>query len=145
MPALHDLSPPTISADGTPSCKRRASGRLAVMPPPDQICRMTSGFLEDASFNQSPAFGDVNLFTADKPLADAAARSALDLAALARCGQDYGAAATLDLGRVANEVLPRLRTMDAKGNRIDYVEFHPAYHALMEKSVGWGIHSSAHH
>ena len=51
---------------------------------------------------------------------------------------------TLDLGRVANEVPPRLRTMDAKGNRIDFVEFHPAYHALMAKSVGWGIHAAAH-
>jgi putative acyl-CoA dehydrogenase len=105
---------------------------------------MTSGFLEDASFNQSPAFGDVNLFTSDKPLADAAARSGLDVAALARCGQDYGAAETLDLGRVANEVLPKLKTVDAKGNRIDFVEFHPAYHAMMAKSIGWGIHASAH-
>jgi putative acyl-CoA dehydrogenase len=105
---------------------------------------MANGFLEDASFNQSPAFGDVNLFTADKPLADAAARLGLDLKALAACGKDYGAAETLDLGRVANEVLPRLRTMDAKGNRIDYVEFHPAYHAMMEKSIGCGIHASAH-
>ena len=105
---------------------------------------MTSGFLEDASFNQSPAFGDVNLFTADKPLADAAARSGLDLAALAKCGRDYGAADTLDLGRVANEVLPKLKTVDARGNRIDFVEFHPAYHAMMAKSIGWGIHASAH-
>jgi putative acyl-CoA dehydrogenase len=28
-----------------------------------------TGFLEDASFNQSPPFGDVDLFSADKPLA----------------------------------------------------------------------------
>ena len=35
---------------------------------------MSSGLLEDASFNQSPAFGDVDLFTADRPLADAAMR-----------------------------------------------------------------------
>ena len=34
--------------------------------------------------------------------------------------------------------------MDGKGNRIDFVEFHPAYHALMAKSIGWGIHASAH-
>ena len=30
-------------------------------------------FLEDASFNQSPTFGDVDLFGVDKPLRDAAA------------------------------------------------------------------------
>ncbi len=103
-----------------------------------------SGFLEDASFNQSPPFGDVDLFSADKPLAEAAARCGLDTKALAACGKDYGSAETLDLGRVANENPPKLRTMDGKGNRIDFVEFHPAYHALMAKSIGWGIHSGAH-
>ena len=105
---------------------------------------MSSGLLEDASFNQSPAFGDVDLFSADRPLADAAARAGLDLAGLSACGRDYGAAETLDLGRVANENPPRLHIMDGKGNRIDFVEFHPAYHALMAKSIGHGIHASAH-
>ncbi len=105
---------------------------------------MSSGLLEDASFNQSPAFGDVDLFSADRPLADAAARAGLDLAGLSACGTDYGAAETLDLGRVANENPPRLHIMDGKGNRIDFVEFHPAYHALMAKSIGHGIHASAH-
>ncbi|MDO8973244.1 acyl-CoA dehydrogenase family protein [Reyranella sp.] len=105
---------------------------------------MASGFLEDASFNQSPAFGDVDLFSADRPLAEAAARAGLDLAALSACGRGYGAADTLDLGRLANENPPRLRTMDGKGNRLDLVEFHPAYHALMKKSIGHGIHASAH-
>ena len=105
---------------------------------------MASGFLEDASFNQSPAFGDVDLFSADRPLAEAAGRAGLDLAALAACGRDYGAAGTLDLGRLANENPPKLRTMDGKGNRLDLVEFHPAYHALMQKSIGHGIHASAH-
>ena len=105
---------------------------------------MSSGLLEDASFNQSPAFGDVDLFSADRPLADAAARAGLDLANLSACGKDYGAAATLDLGRVANENPPRLHIMDGKGNRQDLVEFHPAYHAMMAKSIGHGIHASAH-
>ena len=105
---------------------------------------MSSGLLEDAAFNQSPDFGDVDLFSADRPLADAAARAGLDLAGLSACGKDYGAAGTLDLGRVANENPPRLHIMDGKGNRIDFVEFHPAYHALMAKSIGHGIHASAH-
>lgn len=105
---------------------------------------MSSGFLEDASFNQSPPFGDVDLFAADRPLADAAARAGLDLGALSACGRDYGSADTLDLGRLANENPPKLRLMDGKGNRLDLVEFHPAYHALMRKSIGHGIHASAH-
>jgi putative acyl-CoA dehydrogenase len=103
-----------------------------------------TGLLDDASFNQSPAFGDVDLFATDRPLADAAARYGLDLGAFSTTGRDYGSAETLDLGRLANEVPPKLRTVDPKGNRIDRVEFHPAYHAMMEKSIGWGIHCSAH-
>ena len=105
---------------------------------------MSAGLLEDASFNQSPDFGDVDLFSADRPLADAAARAGLDLAGLGACGKDYGAAGTLDLGRVANENPPKLHIVDGKGNRIDFVEFHPAYHAMMARSIGHGIHASAH-
>ena len=101
-------------------------------------------FLEEASFNQSPAFGDIDLFASDRALFDAAERYGLDSLALSGCGRDYGSAATLELGRLANEYPPRLRTMDGKGNRLDLVEFHPAYHALMAKSIGYGIHSSAH-
>ena len=105
---------------------------------------MTSGLLEDASFNQSPAFGDIDLFTADRPLADTAARYGLDAAALSACGHDYGSAETLEFGRLANEFPPRLLLVDGKGNRLDRVEFHPAYHAMMAKSIGYGIHSAAH-
>lgn len=105
---------------------------------------MTRGLLEDASFNQSPTFENVNLFTADRALVDTARRYGLDEAALSACGADYGSAETLDLGRIANENTPKLRLVDSKGNRIDRVEFHPAYHALMAKSLGYGIHSSVH-
>lgn len=105
---------------------------------------MTRGLLEDASFNQSPTFENVDLFSADRPLVDVAQRYGLDTDSLSACGRDYGSAETLDLGRVANEQPPKLRTMDSKGNRIDRVEFHPAYHALMAKSIGHGIHASVH-
>jgi putative acyl-CoA dehydrogenase len=105
---------------------------------------MSSALLEGAAFNQSPNFGDIDLFGADRPLVDAAQRAGLDLAGLSACGTDYGAAETLDLGRVANENPPKLRIMDGRGNRIDFVEFHPAYHAMMAKSIGHGIHASAH-
>ena len=105
---------------------------------------MSSGLLEDAAFNLSPAFGNLDLFSADRPLVDAARRAGLDLAGLSACGKDYGAAETLDLGRVANENPPKLHIMDGRGNRIDFVEFHPAYHAMMAKSIGHGIHASAH-
>ena len=72
---------------------------------------MSSGLLEDAAFNQSPDFGNVDLFSVDRPLADAATRAGLDLAGLSACGKDYGAADTLDLGRIANEN-PPTRTLN---------------------------------
>src|SRR5262249_23926210 len=44
-------------------------------------------------------------------------------------------------GRLANESPPRLRTHDRFGNRIDEVEFHPAWHSLLATSVGQGLHA----
>ncbi|MFD6415496.1 acyl-CoA dehydrogenase family protein [Streptomyces sp. NPDC060194] len=43
----------------------------------------------------------------------------------------------------ANRHEPELRTHDRYGNRIDEVEFHPAYHALMEVAIGEGLGGSA--
>ena len=47
-----------------------------------------------------------------------------------------------DLARLANSEVPKLRTHDRQGRRIDQVEFHPAYHALMRRSIAGGLHSS---
>ncbi|AKC85485.1 acyl-CoA dehydrogenase family protein [Pseudoxanthomonas suwonensis] len=43
------------------------------------------------------------------------------------------------LGFDANRDRPRLRTHDRHGHRIDAVEFHPAYHRLMELAKGHGV------
>ena len=48
-----------------------------------------------------------------------------------------------DLARMANEGLPKLRTHGPRGERLDMVEFHPAWHALMRRSVTSGLHASA--
>jgi putative acyl-CoA dehydrogenase len=45
-------------------------------------------------------------------------------------------------GRLANENPPKLRTHDRFGHRIDEVEFHPAYHALMAVAIGHGLHAA---
>jgi putative acyl-CoA dehydrogenase len=47
----------------------------------------------------------------------------------------------VEWGRLANENPPRLRTHDRFGNRIDEVEFHPAWHSLMRTSVEHGLHA----
>ena len=46
-------------------------------------------------------------------------------------------------GRLANENRPVLRTHDRYGNRIDEVEFHPAWHQLMKMGVEHELHSPA--
>lgn len=48
-----------------------------------------------------------------------------------------------DWARLANRILPELKTHDRLGNRVDFVEYHPAYHELMKLSFGAGVHSLA--
>jgi putative acyl-CoA dehydrogenase len=102
----------------------------------------------DAS-NQPPPLGDSNLFTSDVALGDTVQREGGGRAAkgLTAFGQICGSAENAELARLANENTPKLKTHSARGDRLDVVEFHPAYHALMEISCAEGLHSSvwAHH
>ncbi len=93
--------------------------------------------------NQSPPFEDIDLFSTDRPLAEAVAREGgADAAgALAGFGEVCGSARAAELARQANEATPRLRTFDAKGRRLDMVEYHPAYHELMQLSLAEGLHN----
>lgn len=95
-------------------------------------------------FNQSPPFEDIDLFAVDRPLVDAvkANGGAAAERELSQFGKHWGSAAMADRGRIANENTPKLRSFDAKGNRRDQVEFHPAYHELMAHSAHAGVHNS---
>ncbi len=53
-----------------------------------------------------------------------------------------GAAQTQELARLANVYKPVLRTHDARGYRVDEVDFHPAWHQLMATAVGHGLHAA---
>ena len=57
-------------------------------------------------------------------------------------GAWVGSAEALDLARLANENIPRLKAIDARGDRVDLVEYHPAYHALMRRGVTVGLNGS---
>jgi putative acyl-CoA dehydrogenase len=57
-------------------------------------------------------------------------------------GRLAGTAETQELARQANVYRPILRTHDARGFRIDEVEFHPAWHQLMTTAVGHGLHAA---
>src|SRR3954466_2913105 len=95
-------------------------------------------------FNQSPPFEDVDLFALDQPLAEAVAANggAAAQVELSDFGKHWGSAAMAARGRIANENTPKLRSFDARGNRRDEIEFHPAYHELMAHSAHAGLHNS---
>jgi putative acyl-CoA dehydrogenase len=53
-----------------------------------------------------------------------------------------GTAEAQALGRLAERVPPVLHTHDRYGNRVDEVEYVPAYHQLMTTAVGHGLHGA---
>ena len=95
--------------------------------------------------NQPPPLVDYNAYDSDPWLRAAVKRAAAafveeDASALGRlAGSIEGQALAHD----ANRHVPVLRTHDRYGRRIDEVEFHPAYHALMSAAFGSGLHSLA--
>jgi putative acyl-CoA dehydrogenase len=95
-------------------------------------------------FNQSPPLEDVDLFDCDRPLVESVRAFGGGTAQneLSDFGRHWGSAAMAARGRLANENTPKLRTFDARGNRRDEVEFHPAYHELMAHSAHAGVHNS---
>ena len=94
-------------------------------------------------FNQAAPFEGRNLYEADPALMEALQRAApwAD-AGLRELGARLGQPEILDLGRQANQYPPRLHSFDRAGQRIDEVEFHPAWHRLMELMIGAGAHAS---
>ena len=68
------------------------------------------------------------------------APSAID--ALVALGELAASPEAIAWGNAANASPPVLHTHDRYGNRIDTVEYHPAYHDLMRVAVGHGLHSA---
>ena len=94
--------------------------------------------------NQAPPLRGVNFFTRDTALGDAL-RPYADLSddpELQRIGETAGTAEALSQALPANQNPPVLRTHDRYGNPIDEVEFHPSWHWLMEKAVGFGLQAA---
>lgn len=92
--------------------------------------------LDNQPFPLTPA----DLWQGDLALREAVAREGGGWAEEALAA--YGVLAGGELqeaARLANENRPRLRSFDARGERLDQVEFHPAYHALMRTAVEHGV------
>ncbi|KAB2349745.1 acyl-CoA dehydrogenase family protein [Actinomadura rudentiformis] len=94
-------------------------------------------------FNQVPPLVDYD--TADEPaLLDGLQREGAGWAAaeIHELGRLSGTHEAQEWGRLANEHKPVLRTHDRYGHRIDEVEFHPAWHELMNVAVTHGLHGA---
>jgi putative acyl-CoA dehydrogenase len=94
-------------------------------------------------FNQTPPLEGYNLFSTDAALQDAVRREGAARAAgeLAAAGEILGTAESFAQGRLANRHPPVLHTFNVQGERIDTLEFHPAWHALMEGITARGYHA----
>lgn len=95
--------------------------------------------------NQSGPLTDINVFTDDAILQDIITREAASWITphAAGLGASAGDPVWQEHARLANTHTPILRTHDRFGNRIDQVEFHPSYHALMQRAFGAGVHALA--
>ncbi|TBU78364.1 acyl-CoA dehydrogenase family protein [Phytopseudomonas daroniae] len=93
-------------------------------------------------FNQPLPLEGSNLYRIDLPLQEWAGR--FDGAWGVSRMDAYGALAGGELmtaGFLANQNEPVFKSHDRYGHRIDVVEFHPAYHRLMEAAITHGIPS----
>src|ERR1700722_17604038 len=95
-------------------------------------------------FNQTPPLADYNLFASDVALREAVEREGASWAAsdLTSAGAELGTCTLFEHARLANRFPPVLHNFDARGMRIDSIEFHPSWHALMQGIAARGYHSS---
>jgi len=93
--------------------------------------------------NQPPPLENYNLLESDTVLREAVTREgAADAQGeLAALGATLGKAETIELGFAANRNPPVLKSFDRFGHRLDEVQFHPSWHALMRIACEAGLHS----
>ena len=94
--------------------------------------------------NQPAPLVGYNLFETNRPLQAALKFNApaLGTTALGTLGAALGSADMQTHARLANTHSPELHSHDRFGRRIDEVEFHPSYHALMTLATGSGLHGT---
>src|SRR3990167_3677855 len=95
-------------------------------------------------FNQAEPLVGRNLLTGNRALQSALKFNApaLDTASLHALGAQMGSAEMQTHARLANVHPPVLHSHDRTGRRVDQVEFHPSYHALMTAAAQAGLHGT---
>jgi putative acyl-CoA dehydrogenase len=122
---------------------RAAATKKAKKPAKAPLNGGNRGSATHEVFNQVPALTGHNLYLTDKTLREAMRREDAAWAEdqLRELGRVLGTEQAQRWGFEANENEPVLHTHDRTGNRIDELEFHPAWHSLMRTSVENRIHS----
>ncbi len=94
--------------------------------------------------NQPSPLVDYNVYAADRVLVEAVKREGADWdeARISEVGALAGSERLQRLGAQANENPPKLKTHDRYGNRVDTVDFHPAWHELIAVAVEHELHCS---
>ncbi|RYF71948.1 MAG: DNA alkylation response protein, partial [Comamonadaceae bacterium] len=94
--------------------------------------------------NQPEALVNYNLFDTNHALRDALRFNApqLQTEPLRALGAQLGSTEMQAHARLANVHTPVLHSHDRFGRRVDTVEFHPSYHALMSAAVAAGLHGT---
>ncbi|WP_322529238.1 acyl-CoA dehydrogenase family protein [Salinicola sp. LHM] len=95
--------------------------------------------------NQPAPEPERDLWRDDRPLREAVSHFAPDWVSerLAPLGQRLGSAEVERWGEQANRFPPQLHAFDRHGRRLDEVDYHPGYHALMALAIGEGWHAVA--
>jgi putative acyl-CoA dehydrogenase len=101
--------------------------------------------MTDEVLNQPPPLAGYDAYRADPWLGSAVRRSGAAWIedAASELGRFVGSAEGQAHASKANRNVPQLATHDRFGHRIDLVEYHPSYHALMKRALGAGVHSLA--
>lgn len=93
--------------------------------------------------NQPVPLENFNAFESDQALREGLRREAPGSGEdrARKLGEAVGSERILHAGHLANQYPPVLHVFDRFGQRIDEVEFHPAYHELMHLGLSHEIHS----
>lgn len=94
--------------------------------------------------NQPPPLVDYDVFGTDTALVEASRTFGSESAhsSLSKLGRLASSDQVQQWAREADTYTPVLRAHDRYGQRVDEVEYHPAWHALMNEAVSAGLHAA---
>jgi putative acyl-CoA dehydrogenase len=101
------------------------------------------GYATHEVMNQATPLVGHNAFAGDRLLTEIARREPISWATdlLSQAGETVASERVAQLAHDANRYGPELKSHDRFGNRIDQIEFHPAWHELMSLAIGHGTHA----